>query len=75
MVQDKWRKEEAHRHIGNRPEPVKDHVSSDVSYPQLQARTPFRYVTLWCRHFDFTGLERRVQSIERVSDGNSLLAS
>ena len=41
MMQDVRRKKEAYRHCGNSSDPVKKYVSSDVSNPQLQAKTPF----------------------------------
>src|SRR5260370_40076291 len=39
-MQDKWRKKEANCHIGYHSDPVKKHVSSNMSCTQLQAKTP-----------------------------------
>jgi hypothetical protein len=40
-MQDEWRKEETDRHVGYRSEPVEQYVSGNMSYTQLQARSPW----------------------------------
>ena len=39
-VHDKWRQEERYRHIGDGPDPIREHVSSNVPYAQLQVDAP-----------------------------------